>query len=60
MPEYSSKVFPDWDNLYKNQEVKTMPWYSERLDRDLEEELDRRKIITGRILDLGTGRQHKR
>ena len=55
MPENSARIFPDWDNLYKNQKVQTMPWYNERLDRDLEEELERRKITTGRILDLGTG-----
>jgi methylase of polypeptide subunit release factors len=32
-----------------------MPWYNENLDSDLEEELERRKISKGRILDLGTG-----
>ena len=46
--------FPDWDNLYKN-DVKTMPWYSKKLDADLENEIKQRKITKGRILDLGTG-----
>src|SRR5687767_10959787 len=32
-----------------------MPWYNENLDSDLDEELERRKISKGRILDLGTG-----
>jgi ubiquinone/menaquinone biosynthesis C-methylase UbiE len=32
-----------------------MPWYNKNLDSDLEEELERRKILKGRILDLGTG-----
>ena len=32
-----------------------MPWYNENLDSDLEEELDRRKITSGKFLDLGTG-----
>jgi ubiquinone/menaquinone biosynthesis C-methylase UbiE len=32
-----------------------MPWFNEKLDADLEEELERRKITNGRILDLGTG-----
>ena len=32
-----------------------MPWYNENLDTDLEEELEKRKITKGRILDLGTG-----
>ena len=49
------KDFPDWNNLYNTQNVKTMPWYNENLDLDLEEELERRKISKGRILDLGTG-----
>jgi len=46
--------FPDWDNLYR-QDVKTMPWYNEKLDADLENEMRQRKIIGGRFLDLGTG-----
>jgi methylase of polypeptide subunit release factors len=32
-----------------------MSWYNENLDFDLEEELDRRKITSGKFLDLGTG-----
>jgi SAM-dependent methyltransferase len=32
-----------------------MPWYNENLDYDLEEELNRRKINSGKFLDLGTG-----
>jgi ubiquinone/menaquinone biosynthesis C-methylase UbiE len=58
MPEkesQSEKKFPDWNNLYSSQNVETMPWYNENLDSDLEEELERRKISKGRILDLGTG-----
>ena len=55
MPEKSEKCFPSWDSLYKSQKVQTMPWYNENLDTDLEEELERRKITKGRILDLGTG-----
>src|SRR5215204_3670182 len=51
----SEKDFPDWNNLYSSQNVETMPWYNEQLDSDLEEELERRKISKGRILDLGTG-----
>ena len=51
----SEKDFPDWNNLYSNQKVETMPWYNEQLDSDLEEELERRKVSKCRILDLGTG-----
>ena len=32
-----------------------MPWYNQNLDYDLEEELNRRKISSGKFLDLGTG-----
>jgi methylase of polypeptide subunit release factors len=55
MPEESDKSFPSWEDLYNNQRVETMPWFNENLDADLEEELERRKITDGRILDLGTG-----
>ena len=52
MPEesQSEKDFPNWDNLYKSQNVETMPWYNKNLDLDLEEELEKRKITKGRIL----------
>jgi methylase of polypeptide subunit release factors len=58
MPEkdpQSEKDFPDRNNLYSSQNVETMPWYNENPDSDLQEELERRKISRGRILDLGTG-----
>jgi ubiquinone/menaquinone biosynthesis C-methylase UbiE len=48
------KDFPDWDSSYKSQNVESMPSYNENLDPDLEEELERRKITKGKILDLGT------
>ena len=51
----NKRTFPDWETLYKNQQVESMPWYNENLDADLEEELERRKISRGKILDLGTG-----
>jgi SAM-dependent methyltransferase len=50
-----SKDFPDWETLYKSQNVETMPWYNANLDYDLEEELNRRIITSGKFLDLGTG-----
>jgi SAM-dependent methyltransferase len=50
-----SKDFPDWETLYKSQKVETMPWYNQNLDSDLENELDHRKITSGKFLDLGTG-----
>src|SRR2546425_1670164 len=53
----SGKDFPDWETLYKNQKIETMPWSNENFDSDLEKELDERRIINGRkrFLDLGTG-----
>ncbi len=51
----NTRSFPDWETLYKNQEVKSMPWYNESLDPDLELELDKMKIKKGSFLDLGTG-----
>ena len=51
-----SRGFPEWDSLYKNQQVETMPWYEENLDYDLEEEISKQKPLhKGRFLDLGTG-----
>lgn len=50
-----TRSFPDWETLYKNQEVKSMPWYNESLDPDLELELEKLKIKNGSFLDLGTG-----
>jgi SAM-dependent methyltransferase len=41
--------------LYKNQRVETMPWFNEKLDYDLKNELEERNIREGSFLDLGTG-----
>ena len=51
----SPRSFPDWETIYKNQKVESMPWYSEPLDPDLELELDRMNFRKGSFLDLGTG-----
>ncbi len=51
----SRRAIPDWETLYKNQQVESMPWYNENLDADLEEELEKRKINQGKFLNLGTG-----
>lgn len=49
------RSFPDWETLYKNQKVESMPWYSEPLDPDLEMEVCKMEIKKGSFLDLGTG-----
>jgi len=52
LPEYK-KEFPDWDVFYKQNDVKTMPWYEKNLDLDMVEEIQH--LDKGRFLDLGTG-----
>jgi SAM-dependent methyltransferase len=57
MPE-KTRSFPDWNLLYKNEIVTNMPWYNEKLDHDLEEEIVQRRIPScndDKLLDLGTG-----
>jgi SAM-dependent methyltransferase len=56
MPE-ATRSFPDWNLKYKNEKVADMPWYNEKLDYDLEEEIVQRKIKgnDNKILDIGTG-----
>jgi len=44
-----------WDSMYKDTDVERMPWFSEDLDPDLEQELQERNIATGTFLDLCTG-----
>jgi SAM-dependent methyltransferase len=47
------KEFPDWDIFYKQNDVKTMPWYEKNLDLDMVKEIQ--YIDKGKFLDLGTG-----
>jgi 2-polyprenyl-3-methyl-5-hydroxy-6-metoxy-1,4-benzoquinol methylase len=49
------REFPDWNNLYQERQVETMPWYNPDLDADLEQALGELKINSGTALDLGTG-----
>jgi SAM-dependent methyltransferase len=53
--EDAARVFPNWESLYQNQPIESMPWYNVSLDDDLKRELDERKIREGNFLDLGTG-----
>lgn len=52
--ENKSKI-TDWDKYYKENINSNMPWYSDILDFDLENELKKRNINSGKFLDLGTG-----
>lgn len=47
--------FPDWEKLYRQQDVEKMPWYVTGLDPDLERALKNLRIMSGSCLDLGTG-----
>src|SRR5919112_1046622 len=55
------RSFPDWNLLYKNENVVDLPWYSKEFDYDLNEEIVRRNLATAnhktssKFLDLGTG-----
>ena len=51
----SKDRFPNWNNLYEQISVETMPWYSKDLDLDLKNEITKRNLKHGRFLDLGTG-----
>jgi SAM-dependent methyltransferase len=44
-----------WESLYKNQDAKTMPWYTKELDTDLKQELAEKNLNKGTFLDLCTG-----
>lgn len=49
------REFPNWEKLYVEQAVETMPWFHPELDSDLEGALEKLSIDTGSFLDLGTG-----
>jgi ubiquinone/menaquinone biosynthesis C-methylase UbiE len=55
LTESTNRKFPTWDDYYKNEKIEKMPWYNEKLDFDLEEELNDIQINNGIFLDLGTG-----
>ncbi|MDV3002482.1 MAG: hypothetical protein N5P05_004137 (plasmid) [Chroococcopsis gigantea SAG 12.99] len=49
------RQFPDWEQLYREQAVDSMPWFFEGLDPDLERALRQLNIMRGTALDIGTG-----
>lgn len=53
--ENFKETFTGWDEYYKDTDVKTMPWYEEKLDHDIENELKSNPLNSGNFLDLGTG-----
>lgn len=49
------REFPDWEQLDQQQKVESLPWFSPKLDLDLDQALTRLNLHTGTALDLGTG-----
>lgn len=47
--------FPDWEQLYQDKEVETMPWFNANLDPDVEKALTKFNLQAGTALDIGTG-----
>lgn len=44
-----------WDGLYRNGDVRSLPWYTPDLDPDFEATLTKHGLEGVKILDLGTG-----
>jgi len=51
----TAREFPNWEALYQEKSVETMPWFSPDLDPDVEEALLILDLMGGAVLDLGTG-----
>ncbi len=49
------REFPNWEQLYQDKAVESMPWFSPDLDPDLAQALTRLNLSSGTVLDLGTG-----
>jgi 2-polyprenyl-3-methyl-5-hydroxy-6-metoxy-1,4-benzoquinol methylase len=47
--------FPNWEELYRSDNVEGLPWFWPSIDPDLEAALARHGIASGRVLDQGTG-----
>jgi cyclopropane fatty-acyl-phospholipid synthase-like methyltransferase len=49
------REFPDWEQLYQDKPVETMPWFNPDLDPDLDKALTQLNLHSSTALDLGTG-----
>lgn len=49
------REFPNWEQLYQEKPVESMPWFNPDLDPDLNQALTQMNLNHGTILDLGTG-----
>lgn len=48
-------TLPNWEMLYQEQAVESMPWFNSELDPDIEKSLTKLNLTTGNVLDIGTG-----
>lgn len=49
------RQFPNWEQLYQEKPVESMPWFNPDLDPDLNQALTQMNLNHGTVLDLGTG-----
>ena len=49
------REFPEWEQLYQDKDVESMPWYNPELDLDLDQALTQLNLHNSTALDLGTG-----
>ncbi len=50
-----AREFPNWEPLYQEKPVESMPWFEPDLDPDVEEALLTLDLQAGSALDVGTG-----
>lgn len=51
----NQREFPNWEQLYQEQKVESMPWFHAQLDPNLDRALTQLNLQDGSCLDLGTG-----
>jgi 2-polyprenyl-3-methyl-5-hydroxy-6-metoxy-1,4-benzoquinol methylase len=51
----TARKFSNWEALYQEKPVETMPWFNPSLDPDVENALLTLDLSMGSVLDLGTG-----
>jgi 2-polyprenyl-3-methyl-5-hydroxy-6-metoxy-1,4-benzoquinol methylase len=49
------RELPDWEQLYQEKNVESMPWFNPDLDPDLDQALTQLNLHSTTALDLGTG-----
>ena len=51
----TAREFPNWETLYQEKPVETMPWFNPDLDPEVETAFLTLDLHSGSVLDLGTG-----